>query len=98
VANARIANKIYIDSTGSVLAEGPVRIAYILFTPSAANDQIVLRESASGSDIFFIQEKDAKQTHEYDFSLVPMIFTNGLYVQTLSSGAKAVIITTGPGV
>lgn len=96
MANVRVGNKIMIDSTGTVLTN-PIRIVHILFTPDAANDQLVLREESGGSDCFFIRGVTAKQTEMYSFLDCPLIFSNGLHVQTLTSGAKAVIVTSGGG-
>ncbi len=89
-------NKIYVDSTGS-LTEARTIVSCILFTPDTANDQIVLRESASGPDVFMLRGSTGKNTVQFDFSIKPVVFPNGIYVQTLTSGAKAVIITTQAG-
>lgn len=96
MANVIRGNKIYIDSTGSVTTQR-VKIAYILFTPDAAHDELVLRETASDSDTFYLRQDTAKDTKMYDFSLAPLVFNNGLYIQTLTAGAKCVIITTSSG-
>lgn len=93
MANARIANKILIDSTG-VIVEGPIKVAYVLFTANTANDEILIRETASGADCFHVRAATAKDTKYFDFSRAPLVFSNGIYVQTLTSGAKAVMITT----
>lgn len=97
MANARLSNKIYIDATGVVVAQGPVKVAQILFTPNIADDQIILRETASGDDCVILRGATAKNTMHFDFRDCPMVFQNGIYVQTLSSGAKAVLITTQGG-
>jgi hypothetical protein len=96
MANARIANKILIDSTG-IVVETAVKVAYILFTPNTANDEILIRETASGEDCFYLRGAVAKQTNIYRFETCPIVFSNGIYVQTLTSGAKAVLITTQTG-
>lgn len=93
VANNRSANKILIDATG-VAVEGIVKVAYILFTPNSANDEILIRDTASGDDSFYLRAAVAKDTKYFDFSRAPLVFANGIYIQTLTSGAKAVIVTT----
>jgi hypothetical protein len=96
MANAIRGNKIYIDSTGSVTTTR-TKVAHILFTPDAASDQMILRESSSDSDCFIIRGATAKETIHISMEQVPMVFSNGIYVQTLTSGAKAVIVTTQGG-
>ncbi len=55
MANARTGNKIFIDSTGAAVTTGPIKIAYILFTPATANDEFLLRETADGADCFYVR-------------------------------------------
>jgi hypothetical protein len=96
MANSRLGNKIYIEATGSI-ATVPIKVAYILFTPDAANDQLILRETSNGADCLILRAATVKDTRMFDFSRKPIVFQNGIYVQTLSSGAKAVLITTSAG-
>lgn len=96
MANAVTTGKIYIDSTGAVTTN-TIKIAYILFTPDAANDQLILRESQNGSNCLSVRAAVAKNTMILDFSRKPLVFTNGLYVQTLTSGATATVVTTKSG-
>ncbi len=95
--NTRTGNKIFIDSTGVAVTIGPVKVAYILFTPNTALDELTLRETADGNDCFYLRGAVAKQTNIYRMPEVPLIFQNGIFVQTLTSGAKAVIVTTSTG-
>lgn len=96
MANVRTGNKFYVDSTGE-LTSVRTQVAYILFTPANAGDQIVLRESAAGADVFQLQAAVADDTKHFDFSARPIVFPNGIYVQTLTTGAKAVFILTEAG-
>lgn len=96
MANVIRANKILIDSTGLVTS-ARTKVAYILFTPNAANDEIAIRESPSDDNCFYLRGAVAKQTEIYRMSEVPAVFGNGIYIQTLTSGAKAVLITTNTG-
>ncbi len=89
----RAGNKILADSTG-VVVDTSHKIAYILFTPNAANDEMMIRETASGADCFYVRAATAKDTKEFDFSHCPMFFPNGIYIETLTSGAKVVFVTT----
>lgn len=96
MANTQRGNKIFIDTTGEVTTKKTL-VSYILFTPDAANDQLLLKEESGGADVFYIRQSTAKNTEMYDFSLKPLVFENGIYVQTITSGAKAVLITTQAG-
>jgi hypothetical protein len=96
MANATRSNKIYIDSTGAV-ATVRKKIAYIIFTPDAANDVLAIRETSSDQDIVYIRAATAKDTQVYDFSYAPLVFQNGVYIQTLTSGAKATLVTVEGG-
>lgn len=96
MANARIANKIFVDSTGSIVTN-TVKVTYILFTPGAASDELTLRETADGPDCFHVRGATAHDTLYYRFDVAPLVFSNGIYVQTITSGAKAVIVTSMAG-
>lgn len=96
MANAIRGNKIYIDSTGAVSTQR-VKVAYVLFCPNNNGDEVALRETSSDVNIFHLHGETAKKPVFLDFSANPMVFNNGLYVQTLSSGAVCVIITTNRG-
>lgn len=71
-----------------------VKIAYIIFTPNTSNDEILLRETSDGADCFYLRSATGKDSKYFDFSRSPLFFPNGIYVQTLTSGAKAVLVTT----
>ncbi len=96
MANTIVGNKIYIDSTGLV-ADTRQLVVHALFTPAAADDKVILRESSGGSDVLILQAATAKDTKHFSFELVPMLFTNGIYIQTITSGAKLTLITTSKG-
>lgn len=96
MANVIRANKILVDTTGLVTSQ-KTKIAYVLFTPNAANDEFAIRETENDVDIFYIRGATAKQTQIYRFEEVPMVFGNGIWIETLTSGAKAILITTSTG-
>lgn len=96
MANAVTGNKIYIDATGAVTTER-TKVSYILFTPDAANDQLILRETSGGANCINIRASVAKETMTIDLSATPAVFNNGIYVQTLSTSATATLITTSSG-
>lgn len=96
MANSTTGNKIYIDSTGEI-TDARTKVAYIMFTPSASNDALILKETSSGSAVLKIQAATAKTTLQYDFSRKPLVFNNGIYVDTLTSGAVVTLVTTQGG-
>lgn len=96
MANAVTGNKIYVDSTGE-LTTTRTKVAYILFTPDDANDEMILKETASGATCLHLRGSTAKQTVQYDFTDVPLVFQQGIYVSALTSNAKATLITTSGG-
>ncbi len=96
MANSIVGNKIYIDSTGLVTEDRQL-VVHALFTPAAADDKVILRETSSGSDVIILQCATAKDTKHFSFELIPMLFGNGIYVQTITSGAKLTLVTTSKG-
>ena len=96
MANAQTTGKISLDSTGAVTTS-QVKVSHIIFTPNAANDTLVLRETPGGGDVLTLQSATAKTTMHFDFSASPIVFFGGIYVQTITAGAKATLITTSGG-
>lgn len=100
MANVRNGNTIYLDSTGAATTanEINVKVAYIIFTPDAANDVLELKDDDTSGDLkFYIRGATAKDSMMFDFSYSPLLFPNGIYVSTITAGAKATIITTTAG-
>jgi hypothetical protein len=95
MANITQSSSIYIDSTG-VAFTGRTKVAYIIFTPNAANDEITLRDGDGGGDPIKIHlhAATAKDSKVFDFSRRPMIFQDGIYVSALTASAKATLILT----
>ncbi len=96
MANVTVANKIFIDSTGLASASR-TKIAHILFTPNAINDELAISETETGAVCFYVRGSVAKQTTHIRMEVVPAVFGNGIWITTLTSGAKAVLITTSTG-
>jgi len=92
MANTRTGNMWYIDTASQQLTSRRIKITHIIFTPDATDDTLVLRDSSSGSNMVKIQGATAKQTQSIPFYDNPLVFENGVYVQTLTSGATATLI------
>lgn len=96
MANVRLGNKVYVDSTGAAV-ESRVMVAYILFTANTALDEMVIKETSDGDPILYLRAATAKNTMMFDFSRKPLVFENGIYIATITSGAKATFVTTQAG-
>jgi hypothetical protein len=97
MANVRLGNKILIDAEGAAAATGPIKVVYVLFTPDTAADELELSETDGGSLGFYCRGATAKETLQFDFSACPLVFNNGIWVETLTTGAKALLVTTSSG-
>ena len=87
-------NTIYIDATGTIPTNViPVKIAFIIFTTDAANDQLILRDKdGSGALKIDIKHATANDTVRYNFSDNPITFPNAVHVDTLSPNAVATLV------
>lgn len=92
MANTVMGNKIYVDDTGSITT-ARIKVAYVFLTPASTNDGITLSESENGSPAMVINCDGDKKMVMIDVSRRPMVF-NGLFIQDISSGAVATIVTT----
>jgi len=93
MANVKQGNVWLVDSTGSLTTEPRQKVSDIIYTASGAGDNIVLRASASGPDIITIKNPTANSTMHIPLN-TPLFFPQGIYVQTLTSGSKAMVILT----
>lgn len=98
MANSYTNGRIVIDTASEqvVATDRTVKISYILFTPDAANDQIIVRESAGGPILFKLSASTAKEDLLLDFTGDPIV-ARGIYVDTVSANAVAVLYTTTRG-
>lgn len=95
MANTRSGNIISIDTASSqVTSDLNLKIASILFTSSAAGDTLELRESSSGATKVFVKNGTANDTAQFIFD-TPIVFSQGIYVQTLSTSARAILVLVG---
>ena len=97
MANARLGNVIYIDSTGLVGAGRNTRVIGILYTSSAAGDAVVLRESSGGSNKISIKNGVATDTKHIPLEESPIIFGEDIYVQSISASSVLMLIVSQSG-
>lgn len=93
MANARIANTIYIDTAGEqILDLTNVKVAYIVFTTDSMADSLELKETASTGVKLLLKGALADNSYYFDFSANNILFSQGVYVSAISAGAKATIV------
>lgn len=95
MANEQNGNTFYIVATGALTTNKGTRVSHVVFTPDAAFDQLVLKDTDnSGAIKLNIKGAVAKQTIDLQL-LSPIVFPGGVYVATLTSNATATLVTTG---
>lgn len=96
MANTRNSNTIYVDTASNqVISDKNVKLAYVAFTSNGAGDSMVLRDgTVSGAIKLNIKNATADDTKLLTFDLRPIVFPNGIYVDTLDTGAVATLVTT----
>lgn len=94
MANVIQAGSAHVDTDGAIFTTR-VKLAYILFTPDAANDSLLLYDSASTTSNLKITIKGAtaKHTVYFDFSSAPIVFQNGIYVDIATNGTAVLVLT-----
>lgn len=93
MANILAGNKIYIDSIGSLTSQRTIVVG-VLITTDSAGDTISLKDGEEGPTVMRLAGGETKQTYHFDFSRSPLIFANGIYVDDISEGMSATVITT----
>lgn len=98
MANSYTGGRIVADTASEqvIPVNKKIKISYILFIPDANNDQIILRESSTGAIAFKLSSGTAKQEEFLNFSNDPILM-NGLYVDSVSTNAVAILYTTTKG-
>jgi hypothetical protein len=93
MANVRLANTVYLDTASTLVVDTiNTKVAGIIFTSDNVGDVLELAESSTSGLKLTIKAKDADKTDYYDFSDNKLVFSQGIYVTTLTSGAKATLV------
>lgn len=94
--NTQNGNTFYVDTASSVLTSNKnIKVVGIVFTSNGAGDNMVLRDgSVSGAIKLSVKNGAADDSQQLEFEIKPMLFPNGIYVDTLDTGAVATIIIT----
>lgn len=101
MGNNKQSGSVYIDTNSAQVYTTKAKVAYVIYTSSAAGDNLVLIDGGAGGDPIKLNIKNptATNTMVLDFSAKPLIFQDGIYVSALSASSVAtLILTSGEGV
>jgi len=92
------AGTIYTDATG-LLYTGRVKVSYIIITAASSHAEATLHDGTSGSDPIklVIRNGTNNDSQMFDFSSSPVVFNSGIYLSTIGTGARVMLITTSAG-
>lgn len=98
MANSYKRGRVYIDTASSqvIATDRRIKVTYVLFVPDANNDQIILREASGEPIAFKLSGSAGKESLFLDFSRDPIVM-NGVYVDSVSTNAVAILYTTTAG-
>ncbi len=96
MANARHKNSIFVDATGDITVDGITPIINgILITPSAANSQVVIKETSSSGTIKIDVKVVAVESMFIDFSKFGGIqMTTTFNITTLTNITSVILYGT----
>lgn len=101
MANARIGNSIYIDSTGTVTGstEKNVLVSYVIVTATAASAILKLEDPSITVNNIKLDLRVATSgaTQVFDFSTTPVVFPNGVAVDTITNATAMVVLKSAGG-
>lgn len=96
MANARHKNSIFVDTTGDITVDGvtPV-IMGVLVTPSAANSQVVIKETNSSGTTKIDVKIEGVESRYVDFSgLGGVYMTTTFNITTLTNITSVILYGT----
>lgn len=109
MANTQSGNTFYVDSASSAstaqsfIQRAPTLVTEIILTSNAAGDTVVICDVAPGTTpsqgnnkitLSSGVAKDSKTVRFYDQAIV---FPNGVWIASISSGATCTLLTTNQG-
>lgn len=99
MANIEFSGSIYCDSTGNLTTKRNLKVAYILYTSSAAGDSAIFRDGTAGTDPLKLKVQNISATDSklLDFSAKPIVFQNGIYCSAISASSTVTLILTSTG-
>lgn len=109
MANVRSGNSFYVDSASSAnssqsyIAQTQTLVTEIVFTSNATGDALVICDvapgttPAQGANKITVKNNLANDTKVLRFYDTPVLFPNGIWIASISSGAVATLIGTSQG-
>jgi hypothetical protein len=94
MANARTGNVWHVDSAGALETSKRILVSDILLTTNAAGDTVVIGSTSSSAVVLTLKNAVDESTEHYQF-MTPLVFPNGLYIQSITSGAKVMLKLAG---
>jgi hypothetical protein len=94
VANLRVSNSYYIDTTGTVASKG-LRLLYVILSATSANAILTLKDSGVAGTLFDLRVATSGESRVFDFSRNPPAFPNGMEISAITNGHATAIIQLG---
>lgn len=95
MANAVNSNTVYVDSTGdiSIGTDKNIKVSYIVVTATGASAVLVLEDNQT-TDVKKLDLRVATdgESKIFDFSSKPLVFPNGINVETLTNAIATLVI------
>jgi hypothetical protein len=95
MANARASNVWDINATGALGAGKGQKVCHIIVTTTGTNASLILKESSGGSVKFRADQAATTTTSHFNFELIPIFFSQDIYVATLTNCVAQLITTKG---
>lgn len=92
MANKRSGNTIYIDSTGTLSTEKALKIASIIFTPTAADGSITLVDALTDDTKIHVAGAVANDSKHIVLEKEAALFANGIKVSVLTNAVATLIL------
>lgn len=100
MANARLGNTVYVDTTGTVTgSDKNILVVYVILTATAASAILKLEDPSLTVNNIKLDLRVATSgaTQVFDFSTSPITFPNGVAIDTITNGVATVVLKSAGG-
>lgn len=98
MANVRSGNTWYLDTSDSSLPESNLRLSGLILTATTDSEVVVADDISSASFPERLSVRAlANTTVQIRLEDTPVVFSQGIRVKTLTSGAKVTLLLSKPG-
>lgn len=99
LANEITTNTIHIDTGSSVLTDFPTSVLAIVMTATGGDATFILQENDTAKETKMTLLQQATDSSTFiDLTAIPIMFTNGVYVSTVTAGGRITLIYKRTGV